>query len=102
MKVRLISGTIDDPKVVAIACPGCEEEHQIWVKHPNANGALWEFNKDYVNPTFSPSLHIEGTRARTEKFVCHSQITEGVVVFFNDSTHWLKGDSCELLTVYEE
>lgn len=101
MKARVISGSPDDPKVVAITCPGCEEEHQIWVKYPNSNGGVWKFNNDYENPSFTPSLHIHGVRNRFENFVCHSHITDGVISFCSDTTHWLKGETVELLTITE-
>lgn len=93
---------------VMIKCPGCKTSHIIATVKPFENGAVWAFNNDFDKPTFSPSLLI-----RTGKYVpghedfddegfkdmsqrCHSYIRDGKILYLNDCTHELKGQTVEL------
>ncbi|UFT98087.1 hypothetical protein KO561_12830 [Radiobacillus kanasensis] len=84
-------------------CEGCENTHGV-------NNA-WNFNGNFENPTFSPSILVKGTRPITddehegimsgekiepEKFVCHSFVRDGNVQYLNDCTHELAGQTVEL------
>lgn len=64
-----------EPRKVMIFCPGCHCGHGLDLK-PEGR---WTFNENYDKPTFSPSLnHPDSTG-------CHSHITDGVMVFTDDS-----------------
>lgn len=92
--------------IIAIMCPGCGCQHELYTKMPLSNGAKWSFNGDFDKPTFSPSLLI-----RTGKYVnpdfddegipglsvrCHSFIRDGRIQFLSDCTHALAGKTVEL------
>lgn len=68
----------------AFFCKGCDDFHVI-----PAN--MWEFNNDYVNPTFSPSLLL--TRP---SMVCHSFIRNGFIEYLDDCTHALANTTVKL------
>jgi hypothetical protein len=117
-KIRVISGDDNNPKVVAIVCPGCNEEHQIWVANDHPNGARWSFNGDFNNPTFKPSLLVRSGHYIPEHKSdscwctwneehkddpapfkckqCHSYITDGKIQFLGDCTHALAGQTVDL------
>lgn len=101
---------------IAFWCPGCDEAHMIRVA-PAASP--WEWNGDSENPTFSPSVKVEGRRFTdqgqddydlwvalgcpkpTPEFpaadlICHSFVTAGCIQFLDDCTHALKGQTVEL------
>jgi hypothetical protein len=80
---------------VAFWCPGCDRAHGLWVRpHPDA----WEFNFDFVKPTFLPSVKAtwEDGPNRDPK-VCHSYVKEGLIEFLADSTHALAGKTVPLI-----
>jgi hypothetical protein len=90
MKVRIWK-TGDKVHRYFIQCPGCKEEHQF--------NDGWKFNGDMENPTFSPSLLVQGGRGfgdAYEDFRCHSFIRDGRIQFLNDCTHHLKGQTVDL------
>lgn len=121
MKLKVVSGTDENPKVVGFHCPGCEEEHHVWVNGSHlSNGANWGFNNDFANPTFTPSILISNGHfvpgfnndkdncwctynkehpdepAPFVCHVCHSFVTNGRIQFLNDCTHGLAGQTVEL------
>lgn len=69
-------------------CPGCKCNHSIDSRidgrRPN-----WEFNGNMECPTFSPSINYYDR-------VCHYHITNGTIIFGNDCTHELRGQSIPL------
>lgn len=73
-------------------CPGCDRSHEI--------NDEWDFNEDFENPTFKPSVLGTGKRPNGdeewEKWRCHSYITDGKIRFLNDCTHELAGQTVEL------
>lgn len=73
-------------------CPGCRESHGI--------DSGWEFNGDFVRPTFSPSYltwNDPNPQAKEGKFRtgwrCHSYIRDGQIQFLPDCTHDLAGQT---------
>ncbi|MGZ6477656.1 MAG: DUF6527 family protein [Bdellovibrionales bacterium] len=84
-------------------CPGCKTFHSI----PTSGSRAWKFNNDMDKPTFSPSILVKGYRFiskaadndETEKFVCHSFVTDGRISFCSDSTHSLSGQTVDLAEV---
>jgi Family of unknown function (DUF6527) len=75
-------------------CPGCDEDHVVTL----AGEGAWTFNGDDVRPTFSPSfLFLGDKRGDLPGFRCHSQITDGRIRFYEDTTHALSGLTVGLL-----
>lgn len=80
-------------------CPGCDEEHKIYIakgKHPRP---VWQWNNSLEVTTITPSIRVKGTRGLKENvrdFMCHSFITDGKIKFLTDCTHKLKGQTVEL------
>jgi hypothetical protein len=120
MRLKVISGD-ESPKVVAFFCPGCNEEHHVWVNGSKLpNGANWGFNNDFNAPTFTPSIVIRSGHfvpgfnkdkdscwctynkehpdepVSFECGVCHSFVKNGKIQFLNDCTHKLAGQTVEL------
>lgn len=69
-------------------CPGCKQEHWIFVDEPSGTGATWSYNGNPEKPTFSPSVNIVGQ--------CHYFITDGEIQFCGDSKHELAGQTIPL------
>ena len=101
-------------------CPGCNEYHKV--------GPSWKFNDNLDNPTFQPSIlvrsgckwpnhnqkhdtcwctHNAEKIARGEEpskykcYLCHSYITDGKIMFLNDCTHSLAGQTVDLPEIKE-
>lgn len=78
-------------------CPGCGEGHAVNEK--------WEFNGDFHNPTFSPSIlcwndpdprAAEGSKYR-RGWRCHSYIKDGQIEYLPDCTHALAGQTVPMV-----
>lgn len=65
-------------------CPGCKCNHNFAVGSPGYYNHNWTFNGDIRNPTFTPSLRITSNG-------CHLNLTNGMLIFHNDSPHEFKG-----------
>ena len=108
---------------VAFWCPGCGGAHQIMVSRDAApDGPCWGFDGDGDCPTFTPSILVRGVRidggdAEIERIidtyqlpedrermltdrrintVCHSYVTKGRILFLQDCTHHLAGQTVDL------
>jgi hypothetical protein len=107
---------------VSFRCPGCGEIHVVIVK--GIVNPVWEFNGDFDNPTFSPSLLMRcGCKAPHHKhgdncwctwnaehpddpapfscYCCHSFVNNGMIQFLSDSTHHLAGQTVPLNEIIE-
>lgn len=84
MKAKVLKGTTERPEILMIQCPGCNTEHRIWV---NEGSPKWEWNGSFDEPTFTPSLRVDMGNGH----ICHSNITDGKITYFEDSTHPLAG-----------
>lgn len=89
-------------------CPGCRCLHGPSVApHPHP----WGWNGDLVNPTFTPSIKVTGTKPLTDSEVervmagekidpvptcCHSFVEKGYIRFLDDCTHSLKGQTVRI------
>lgn len=68
----------------------------------------WSFNGNVEKPTFKPSLLVkfpanpkaieEFKEWRAER-ICHSFVTDGKIIFLNDCTHELKGQTVDLPSI---
>jgi len=95
MKVRRCKNS----SAILIYCPGCKRGHAFYTSaNDSPNGAVWVFNGDSNEPTFSPSMHITTTDQTTgkKKTLCHSFVRDGLIEFLSDSTHELAGQTVEL------
>ena len=81
---------------VAFWCPGCGQAHQITVSRDAApDGPCWGFNGDGDCPTFTPSVLVTGD-PRLPQTRCHSYVTRGRILFLQDCTHPLAGQTVDL------
>ncbi len=95
---------------VGFKCPGCKGFHIIPTADANV-GNCWSFNYNYEKPTFTPSILSRWTRTPTDeeaariiagekiefqKMICHSYVTDGKILFLDDCTHTLRGQTVEL------
>ena len=88
-EVCKLSATED---IVFFTCPGCGEDHGVWVNKPNpANQARWTWNQSVTKPTFHPSILVQVPDRR-----CHSYVTDGNIRFLPDCFHELKGKTVPL------
>ena len=78
-------------------CPACEEVHAFAIDHPNSHGAIWTWDGNVENPTFSPSMNIVinpvGHKHHNPEYpseVCHYFLQNGVIQYLADCTHALK------------
>lgn len=86
-------------------CPGCKGYHRARVRMPNeptkeeiddmqANRqGLWTWNNNEQLPTIRASILL-GTERPGQR--CHSFVTDGQIVYCNDSEHALKGQTIDL------
>jgi hypothetical protein len=93
-------------------CPGCNEQHEVYVDVPHHNGSRWGFNGNVDKPTFTPSLvimtghYVNGqpqppncwlcNEGHNFCYRCHSFITDGKIQFLSDCTHSLANQTVEL------
>ena len=79
---------------LAFQCPACKCRHAIYL-------ARYEWNQDRSHPTIKPEIYLKQTEfveltCAVEHYVCHSKIENGIIAFFEDSTHELRGQQVEL------
>lgn len=94
--------------VFKIFCPGCQDFHTIQVNgNKNSIGVTWQFDLDLDHPTFSPSINLRtGTYANPNwiapkgvenmSIICHFSVRKGMIRYWADTTHKLKGQLVEL------
>lgn len=79
-------------------CVGCKTAHHL--------SSAWEFNGDFDNPTFNPSIKVtypanpdaieEFKEWRTER-ICHSFIRNGKIEYCPDCFHDLAGQIVDMV-----
>lgn len=84
-KARVINTPIDEFGGYLIFCPGCQRHHLF--------DSRWTFNGDFEKPTFSPSMLVNKSCART---ICHSFVRDGKIQFLDDCHHELAGKTVDL------
>ena len=76
--------------VLFFECPGCHMLHGVNVSREGV--PKWTWNGSVVNPTFSPSILVQGDFGVDRKLLtCHSFVRDGRIEFLNDCTHSLAG-----------
>lgn len=92
---------ISDGKTVGylFECPGCECSH-IYATMPDyfKSGMHWQFNGNIEAPSFTPSLlnrwgFVQGKATK----ICHLHVTDGKIVFCDDCTHSLAGQTVPMI-----
>lgn len=102
----------DDGRLI-FYCQGCQMLHGV--------NDRWIFNGSFENPTFSPSILVNGTKMTEKglteynewceagypnrngepfdnmKTICHSFVRNGKIQYLNDCTHKLAGKTIDLL-----
>jgi hypothetical protein len=94
--------------MLLFVCPGCDEVHGIRVEGEK----VWDWNKSFTEPTFSPSIKVTQTLYGPDKLpfrqykggypcqateaVCHSFVKDGKIQFLDDCYHELAGQTVEL------
>ena len=84
---------------MAFWCPGCFRAHQITVCHDLfPDGPCWGFDGDFERPSFTPSIMMNGPGPThsPDAPVCHSYVTKGRILFLQDCTHELAGQTVDL------
>ena len=90
--------TVDGGRV-AFWCPGCTGPHLITVsRDADPDGPCWGFNGDGDCPTFTPSIFVNRPGPSFHPGVpsCHSYVTKGRILFLQDCTHPLAGQTVDL------
>ena len=84
-------------------CPACLHVHQFYIhsgytgmKPTGVPGDIWEFNGDYENPTFTPSMghNMKGHPGHPR---CHSWLRDGQWHFQGDCTHEMAGQTVAVI-----
>lgn len=70
-------------------CPACRELHNFSTLKRNSSNALWEFNNDFMRPSFVPSMNIRADFALEDggPDVCHYFLQDGRLSYLGDCTH---------------
>lgn len=78
-------------------CPGCKKTHILNIFPKETK---WNFNDDYVVPTFYPDIKITIKHYKDDdvikETICHFYIVDGYIQFLEDSNHTLRGETVEL------
>lgn len=105
-EVASLGERTDGTNLVLFHCPGCGDNHQIWI-------GTWTFNGDLVKPTITPSILVRGNQWPKDEYpeyykanhpnikaggetVCHSFVTDGRIQYLGDCTHILAGQTVDL------
>lgn len=70
-------------------CPGCNDAHRIT--------NLWGFDGNVDNPTFDPSILVNGMSHSKPKMRCHSYVRNGKWEFLSDCDHALAGLTVDMV-----
>jgi hypothetical protein len=82
---------------IAHWCPGCGISHAFAIDKAMPAGERWTWDGDIKTPTFTPERNIAWGGEIDPKFKlygagrCHYSLTAGVLVFFDDCSHELRG-----------
>lgn len=95
MKLELISGTQEQPKIVAFFCPACKMHHQVWINREER--PHWNWNGSWDSPSFHPSVRVN--MGGTPNKICHFNIVEGKIHYAGDCTHDLLGTVVDMVEI---
>lgn len=86
---------------IAHWCEACDELHHFSCEVPQANGAIWTWDKNVENPTFNPSMHIRIGYTEKPHEICHYFLHNGQIQYLADCTHSLAGQTVPLKDIPE-
>ena len=93
MKINKIANPKNESHITyCFWCVACDEVHCI--------NNQWTFNEDLDNPTFNPSVLVQGIR--NESYFsprCHLFIQEGKLKYLPDCEHDFRGQTVEMIDV---
>ncbi|MDM9245074.1 DUF6527 family protein [Klebsiella pneumoniae] len=95
---------------LSFICPGCGFPHQVTIGQ--GEGPRWDWNHDYVRPTFNPSILVTweepsdnpahfDDRTKDLHHICHSFVRDGLIQYLADCTHELAGQTVPLSRIGE-
>lgn len=90
-KIKAI-GMSGNNRVYVFFCPGCLHDHAYEVPR-------WEWNGSLDKPTFTPSLM---NNANYPESRCHLAVTDGVIHFYDDCHHDMKGKDIPMFDYDED
>lgn len=79
------------PDTLGFYCPACKQGHTITDS--------WGFNGNLDSPTLRASVGVNMQNSPyhlPEVATCHSQITDGKISYYTDSTHEMSGKTIEI------
>lgn len=81
--------------IMFFECPGCKMLHGVNVARDDR--PKWTWNNDVNNPTFNPSVLVQGDFGVERKpLTCHSFVRNGMIEFLGDCTHDKAGQTLRL------
>jgi len=96
-------------------CKGCEAWHSLYIATDEGINREfeWKFNGDYEKPTFTPDVAtvLPGRRGVYEEngtydfgdvLLCHAEITDGKIKYYESTTHHLSGKTVDLASIDDE
>lgn len=86
------NGGLDWGECLVFHCPGCRYDHPFHTGGDPNGHPQWKFNGDMERPTFRPSLLVNKSHPENR---CHLYMTGGMIHFFSDCWHALKGQIVE-------
>lgn len=89
---------IEDGRVM-FHCPACNTGHMINISNPNMY-PIWTFDNNFDSPTFTPSVLLKQEytpESGKRTYICHSFITNGLIIYLNDCTHEFAGKTIEMV-----
>lgn len=93
MNVATIRTDIHGHQYLRFLCPACKCSHMPRVVGPEP----WIWNGDLEKPTLQPSVRVTYYRGDQPDSQCHSQVTDGQIFFYPDTTrHQMAGQTMPL------
>ena len=100
LREEFFHGEVGAVANLAALCPACGFEHGFRVDldgHGKWKGDVWEFDGNYLSPTFSPSMGANLRGYEKHHPVCHSFLQDGVWQFLGDCTHEMAGEQVAMI-----
>lgn len=89
-----------DDCIIAFYCPGCGNSHGVYVRKPNPRtGAQWTWNGKFDKPTFRPSIKTIIGLNGVERVLCHCDVIDGEIRYYDDCEHKLAGQTVAMVEV---
>lgn len=86
----------------AVFCRPCGVFHEFHLgPSENVHGHCWIWNGDRYKPTFWPAVYTKVARRlglpdESDIVICHAEVKDGRIIYYQDSTHELSGQTVDL------